>query len=289
MVKQNRFVLLPLDGSSTSLTALEPARVLADACGSSLRILHICDSELPQTDIREHLGLSEDEVPQATIEIATGNPADVIIEYTKTSLMDSVVMATHGESEQPHGLTGPVTSRVLLESQADVVVIRPRAHMEGIERILVPMDGTPSAAEAMPTALNLAKRTGASIHMLHVPPLRVDATLLEPGTLLFEGALDEADDLQRLRDEFIERFVCCHPSYSEEIPIHLEIGAGEPTQEILRAIRRVKADMVVASWHGSLGSGHAQTLKRLVCQSDAPILVVKVQAHTRTSHLILAG
>ena len=288
MVKQNRFVLLPLDGSSTSLTALEPARVLADACGSSLRILHICDSDLPRTDIREHLGLGEDEVPQATIEIVAGNPADVIIEYTKTNLMDCVVMATHGKSEQPQGLTGPVTSQVLLESQADVVVIRPRAHMKVIERILVPMDGTPSAAEAMPTALNLAKRTGASIHMLHVPPLKEDAALLEPGTLLFDGGLDKADDLLRLRDEFIERFVCCHPSYSEEIPIHLEIGIGEPTQEILRAIKRVEADMVVASWHGSLGSGHALTLKRLVCQSNAPILVVKVQAHTRTSHLILA-
>lgn len=126
--------------------------------------------------------------------------------------------------------------------------------MTRINRILVGVDFSPEAEVALSHALQLAKRTGATLTLAHVVPLPADLTadssydpLFRAPTLAVELVARQRDDAQGLLAEVANqcraRGVDCEALLIDDTPSDgLARGAGE-----------AHADLIVVGSHGRTG------------------------------------
>jgi nucleotide-binding universal stress UspA family protein len=138
--------------------------------------------------------------------------------------------------------------------------------------IVLATDGSPSAAQATKTAIELARATGARIHVVTAWSIPVSAFGAAP--LL---ASPELDDVER------ERAREAGTAAVEEIaaaglPVSLEVREGPPVEEICAAAGEQAADLVVLGAHGwgaltrlLVGSVSAGVVHRAPC----PVLVAR--------------
>ena len=150
-------ILLPLDGSDVSESALTPARNVAQAFGARLHLLQVLSSTdqfaltrgmdygalnsgysqnlideviaAQSAGVEEYLdgvaaGLRADGVDVVTA-TADGTAADRIIEYAEAEGIDLIVMSTHGRGGVRRFLVGSVTDRVIRSTNLPVLVAHP--------------------------------------------------------------------------------------------------------------------------------------------------------------------
>lgn len=132
-------VLIPVDGSDRSWEAFEYATELFE--NPRLTVLYVVDpaegdyldeGDEPveqSAEIREQVAARAESDfsgnPDAvTVEIATGKPAQTIIDHTKNNDVDHVVIASRGRSGVRRLLLGSVAEKVLRRSSVPVTVVR---------------------------------------------------------------------------------------------------------------------------------------------------------------------
>lgn len=145
-----------------------------------------------------------------------------------------------------------------------------------LNNILVPLDGSTFGEHALPLALALARRAGASLHLVNVQ---------RPVADIYGPAPFSTDDLesrvrQRLRDEamaYLES-VSKRLKKGHSVPVHLRLLDGEIAESLRAEVQRLGADLVVMTTHGRgtlsrlwLG-GNADELVRTL---SAPVLLVR--------------
>jgi len=133
-------VLVPTDGSEGTRQAAEHAIDHADRFDAPLHVLYVVDERLNQTagtgpavalDVLEDAGrraidrvISQAEAADVdTIEgsVATGSPAQAILDYSDQNDIDLIVMGTHGRTGIDRYLLGSVTEKVVRLSDAPVL------------------------------------------------------------------------------------------------------------------------------------------------------------------------
>ena len=126
--------------------------------------------------------------------LLTGDPAAVILDACQTERPSLVALSTHGRSGPARWIRGSVAERVLRACEVPLLLANPRALADApaspgelrVERILVPLDGSPGAAAITPSVLELARVFQAEVILLHVGgavPVPLDTPMLVP-TLL---------------------------------------------------------------------------------------------------------
>jgi nucleotide-binding universal stress UspA family protein len=159
-------------------------------------------------------------------------------------------------------LLGSTAGAVLRRSPVPVLVTRRRA-LSSVRRVLLPVDfdvGSERAARFV--AGRLPAR--AAVHALFVvpPPLSVDPDLLN-------YVADERAIERDLRG-FLSSTGLARARYEVRM-------FGEPAEEILRAARRVGADLIVISTHGRSGLPRhllGSVAEKVVHHADRPVLVL---------------
>jgi nucleotide-binding universal stress UspA family protein len=148
--------------------------------------------------------------------------------------------------------------------------------MGSIHQLLVPIDGSPSSAKAMATAVQLARLNGARIRLLHV----VDELDYVNG---FETPRTYREDVVPLMHAAGERLLArmrrlatnkCVPCDS----VLLESGAGRICDRVAEQARQVHADMIVLGSHGRRGLARmfmGSDAEQIVRHAPVPVLVVK--------------
>jgi nucleotide-binding universal stress UspA family protein len=135
-------ILIPTDGSQTSLVALETGIEMARLMGSEVTGLYVMDNsayaafpgELEWDAIKDMLA-QESETALGTVEeaceehglpcqvqVREGHPADEILAAGEDH--DLIVMGTHGRSGLEHLLLGSVTEKVIRHAGCPVLVVR---------------------------------------------------------------------------------------------------------------------------------------------------------------------
>jgi nucleotide-binding universal stress UspA family protein len=131
--------------------------------------------------------------------------------------------------------------------------------------ILCPVDLSASSRAALRVAATMADQFNARLTVLFV-----DDPLLSQASQRF----DEDELAKRTRTEltrFVERAVGPHPQYK------YEIVNGEPAVEIIKAARRVPADLIVMGTQGHRGPKRlffGSTADAVLRRSTGPVLVV---------------
>jgi nucleotide-binding universal stress UspA family protein len=137
-------ILVPVDGSDNSYRALEAALVLSEKLGSNISVVNVME-QVPITHIESEKLLSElleaykkenqeilskcsDIARQKGIAIKTvllqGNPAPVILDYSKKENFDLVIMGSRGMGKFKELIIGSVSSKIVHHSPCAIMIIR---------------------------------------------------------------------------------------------------------------------------------------------------------------------
>ena len=146
------------------------------------------------------------------------------------------------------------------------------------KRILVPIDGSPTAKRGMDEALRLARQQGARVCLVSVTGLFVITPLLGRGAYV-------ADVTQYLRDS-AEKLLALAAKLARSRGVAaetalVEFNGSHAAEAIVEQARKWRADLIVMGTHGRRG------ISRFTLGSDAdlvartspvPVLLVKGRA-----------
>lgn len=302
MSRKLQTILVAVDFSTGSRSALDQAARLAALHGARLHVLHVIDRDALAALADKHVEPFEKAVKTATeggmraldqwlaqaqapagteVTIAIDAPLHGILEHVKSLKADLLVAGIAGSGENTTG-AGSVAGKMARKSPVDVLLVR-SGHPQPFQKIVAGIDFSPHSERVAALAREIAAQDAAAVDFLHV--------WSDPGTMLpligpfGESGLGMAQATASPREELIS-------SLASRLHEFVQTAAqGIQTQEALhedanvgRGIadhaRAVGADLIVMGALGRtnlrylfLGSTAERVLGRLPCS----VLVVKPQ------------
>lgn len=256
-----KHILVPTDGSQSSVMAEETAAAIAKKTGASITAFYVLPElwslyPLPEAVERDLSGsvhqrsenilnsaraLFDEENVLATAETASGDPADNILRFAKEGY-DLIVMGAHGENETDPYALGSVTRRVIMHADLPTLVTK---KVTRLSRILVCVDGSDDSKEALSYAVRLAEKMDSEITLINVQEQRLHKTspkvAEEFGSRVFESVLTV---VEKTKLKFDRRLVL-----------------GVPSKTILETSKKGSYDMIV------LGRRGVRTVRRFLLGS----------------------
>ena len=277
----NETIMVPLDGSPLAETALPAAVALAHATGRSLLLLGVAVPParlgglgwppaalitpvpwwpLELADYEGYLaGVAARLQPRGLpveILLRQGDPAtEILAEVADNPALHTIAMATHGRSGVARTVLGSVAERVLQAAAVPVLLVRggsppAAATPPAYQRILVPLDGSPFAAQALDTATDLAGRTGATLLLLAVLPPLQTLSFAEAGLRPYWS---EAARIAAADSATLALTTTAVRLESQGLAVRTLLRHGSPAAEIVRCATDEAADLIVLATHGRSG------------------------------------
>ena len=187
-------ILVPLDGSPLSESALPYAEALAKRTGASLAFLRAAhkpvaplgdvatDTQRAVMDAEGYLDVLSGQLAKRGFEVQTGVPfggsaTDWIIQEIDLRKVDLIVMATHDRIGPDRWVHGSVAEAVVHRAAIPVMLVRDgpdqspaQAWDESQPVLILPLDGSELAEAALPTVKELVQTLGARVVLLGVTP-----------------------------------------------------------------------------------------------------------------------
>jgi len=285
-------ILVPIDFSRPSDSALALARELAGPFKAEIHLLHVrtvVDSPIVSPDdldeVERILAMS-DAKTQQTLESSTEgidapthchvrrgvSPSDAIIDAVSELDCGLVIMGTQGRRGLKGLLVGSVAKEVVQRSPVPVLTIRVEAdHGFPPGKILVAYDSSDESLQAVLLAAEWARILSAEITLLHV---------MEPITYpdFYAHYTFRANHMKRLSER-------CHEALNEIGMEHLEAVSYDtavvhamPAEGIANVASAQGFDLVVLATRGLSGIAHAlfgSVAERVTQISTVPVLSVR--------------
>lgn len=286
-------ILVPLDGSPLAESVLPYVAELARCTGAEVEIVTaVSDVSLWDPiatavawEREEELALGytesqreglESNGVKATTKVVRGDPAKAIVSAAAEDGSELIALSTHGRSGISRWLFGSVTGRVLENSKAPLLIVRPPEmdHPGGaINKILVPLDGSELAERVLPMVEELAKDCGSTIVLMQaVPPLTA-----YPGVEAYAASAvgEVLTDMQKKSKEYLNGLVA--KLEGKGLKAAAVSTTSLPTESILTAADEVDADLIAIATHGRSGLGRfvlGSVADAVIRRSHRPCLVV---------------
>jgi nucleotide-binding universal stress UspA family protein len=196
-----RNIMVPVDGTSFSREAVLQGLRLASLYGGTLRLVRVAsarslsaggeaigsDSALGvhAAQLADLYAIAAECRAHSTINVTAslerGPIVDALCGYARRNGVDLIVMRSHGRSGVARIWFGSVADSLIRETGVPVLVVGPPSVGTAIERgfshrkILVPLDGSVLAEQALPPAVSIARIEGAIIFLTMVVAPRASA------------------------------------------------------------------------------------------------------------------
>jgi nucleotide-binding universal stress UspA family protein len=280
-------VLVALDGSSAAAAALPFARELAARLGAQVTALSSVTPETSETELRQTIG--QQLQPGETLEVRMhpGEPQAAILAAAAQSDVALLVLTTHGRLIEPGRLLGSVAEAIVAGTTRPIVLVRPEAAATAagartlaLQRLLLPIDGTPSTALALQPVTDLAHRLGIPIDLLYVAAL-THARPAERGSISAPRYVDQPHhELPHWAREVTSRLCACIAACPPDVDVRMHLATGEIGAEIERFAAEHATDMIVLVRHSQLEPGRATVLRYILDHTPCPVLLVSGVALT---------
>jgi nucleotide-binding universal stress UspA family protein len=282
-------IVIPLDRSQLSESAIPFGVLLAQTLGSEIDFLHVIDKDDAEKTVaaEEYLSTIVERFPPPAghrAVIRAGDAAEGILEASGGA-NTMVVMATHGYTGLRRMILGSVADAVVRNARVPVALIRNddefRLPQERLSRLLVPLDGSERATQALPVAIELAKASQASLDLLHViVPVSVgelgagmDAGYIPPE--VYESMMDELEIVAR---EDLQ--TAAETAQQAGVDTTMYSPVGTPADSILHLSGETQADAIVMSTHGRGGARRVllgSVATSIVQRSKVPVIVIPAE------------
>jgi nucleotide-binding universal stress UspA family protein len=144
--------------------------------------------------------------------------------------------------------------------------------MVDFRRILVPIDFSTHSARAFETGIELAKKFGSKLHLLHCYQINVGA--ISPYGIVIPESFDREirEAASRQLGEWRDK------AAARKVEVEAEISASFPSEAIASTAERIGADLIVMGTRGLSGIKHVMlgsVAERTVRIAPCPVLTVK--------------
>jgi nucleotide-binding universal stress UspA family protein len=179
----HREIVVPLDGSARSESALTPAAMLARREGAPLRLLSVV-SAADQVAPRAAYLRNEARVVSAAdtaVTVLVGNrPAATISEAVGDGADAVVCMATHAHTGLGRLAFGSVAEEVVRASRAPVLLVGPHSGRDAplqFKHLIVAIDGSAISESILPAAIAWARADGMRLILANALPIDAEMQL----------------------------------------------------------------------------------------------------------------
>ncbi|TQQ79401.1 universal stress protein [Halonotius roseus] len=286
-------ILFPIDDSDGVAAVRDSVYALAAAHDATLHVLNVADTAHDSVtrigdqvvDALEQAGeqivdetaakAAEQGIPTETA-VIQGGVAATITTYAETAEIDLIVMPTQGRTGIEERLLGSTTERVSRETPVPLLTLRPDAAplTTPIERLLVPTDGSDTAAGALDVGIELAVADGSTLQLL---------SIIDTG--LFGGDL-RADQYTESLTSAAERIIDDARDRATAAGVADVVTAVEDDESVAGGIRSYAADAdsdcIVVGTHGRTGLDRyllGSVTETLIRTAPVPVLVVPPTEH----------
>ncbi len=253
-----RDIVVPLDGSSFSESAIAVAGWIATESGARLHLVraHVPHDEDPveqpaRAAVAHYLNemaawLAEGGTKDVRVETLDGSPALAIADYVDRVDADLIVMTTHGRTGAERRRLGSVSSVVAHHARCPVLLTRGVAgeyvpKRVTLDNIIIAVDGTEPPEDVAGLALKFATLDHPAFRIMHTLS---PALALQPA---IAGELDDAEQERRAREQG-EIYVCEIARRLRQAGLRAEVlvtVAEEPAKAIFEAAEHYHAGAVV--------------------------------------------
>lgn len=287
-------IMLPLDGSSFSETAIPVALSIAERQGARIDVVAIPETppesgvegrmQEAAVDYLDRIGrqVKGDRDLEVQTTLLQGAVAATLEEFAAGSDTDLIVMATHGRGPFSRLWLGSVADALIRHAPCPVLLVRPDDHgreaasrFSSVRRVLLPLDGSAVAEAIVDHALAIGVEGQTRYTLLRVvqhPEVPISVYL--PDTIQLVHA---AEEVERQAERYLERIAAELTSRGAEVDTDMLVDP-HPGSAILRYADEHAIDLVAMATNGHGG------LKRTVLGSvtdkvlrgtDKPILIYR--------------
>ncbi|PEN15219.1 hypothetical protein CRI94_02760 [Longibacter salinarum] len=297
-------ILVPTDGSPTSVRALGYAAVLAERTGARIHIVNVDEREpklseviaIRESDILDDLHadllprhdefeddeeLDLDDFPEQTIQrtIICRSAAEGIVTYANENDIDIIIMGTHGRSGFERAVMGSVAEEVVRTASCPVLTACPRAGdidpthpiRPEVATILVPVDLSSATEEVIERAARAAKIFNASVELFHI----IERVSLPPAYGVGAPALD-TEAIERRAHKFLEEQASALENSG--ISVRVNVQSGHAATSILERVESDRPGLVVIGTHGFRGIKRAilgSVAEQVIRHAESPVLTIR--------------
>ena len=290
-----RRIVVPVDGSAFAESAISTALAIAAKTDGEVRLAMVNEPvNLPpgtwaEAFLENHARYLETAVAkvedgaaegvQVSSVLLEGEVSRALVAEAEAWEADLVVMSTHGHGGLARIWLGSVTDEVVRASPAPVLLVRPPEDGRdlpvapaGFRHVVITLDGTPFAEQAIEPALALGRLFGASFTLLRTVPYPVMVSAYLPDTVeQNETFFLQAEELARTYLEEV-RGGLGDPSIGTAV-----IVGPTPARGVLDHVAEHDADLIAMASHGRHGLARAalgSITDKVVRGAGATVLVV---------------
>ncbi len=152
------------------------------------------------------------------------------------------------------------------------------------QHVLVPLDGSKVAEEAVTFIQSLLPAGKVVIHLLTVLPHVEDVSVGGQFPLLSDEMQELASRVQRQQEQYTRAYLDMVAWSLEDggYQVKTHIAVGRPEEHIISIARSLDVDLIVMTSHGQGGNiqwRYGHVTERVLCASNRPVLVVPVRGH----------
>jgi nucleotide-binding universal stress UspA family protein len=145
----------------------------------------------------------------------------------------------------------PTKSKTHAESQTTLSAATEQSAPERVFKILVPLDGSERAAEALPIVEDLCQRLDGELTLVRITPACTPPYAVGAGYLTPELYAQQLYDEERWARLDLERIAT--RLKGQAIPAQIHVEQGDPAAAIIDAASAMGASLVVLTTHGCTG------------------------------------
>jgi nucleotide-binding universal stress UspA family protein len=295
-----RTILVPLDGSAFGEQALPVALSIAQHAGATVRLAHVHMtgqspfmnlSAISTEDIDRQARVLEraylERAAQCAssclgtptpIDLLDGPVAAALCAYAQAHNIDSIIMSTHGRGALGRVWLGSVATALIRQAPAPILLVRPQeaythsTQTPVFQHVLIPLDGSPLAEQALEPAIALGTLTQARYTLLQA----LDPLIAEHTRPPYAVGLDRQllADVKENATAYLERVATRLRDRSLQVETTLVVGTA--AQAICDYARAHAVDLIAMATHGHGGLSRlllGSVTDAVVHTADVPILL----------------
>lgn len=298
-----RSIMMPLDGSAFGEYALSLGLGIARRAGASVRLVHVCEPqprsrlfegaprEQPaEAEARASRYLSqmaaflsaEWEVPVTTA-VLSGPAAEMLRAEAEARSIDLVVLTSHGHGPLTRAWLGSVAHALARTLPMPLLIARPRAEATDLlehvaepplQRVLLPLDGSPLAEAGLAPALALGGLMGAQYTLVQA----IDPPVLGYAPAAYVGGLDQQilEQLRAAGQEYLNKTATRLREQGAQVST--ELVYGPPALAITDYAREHAFDLIAMATHGRTGAARlllGSVAEQVLQGTNLPVLLYR--------------
>jgi nucleotide-binding universal stress UspA family protein len=274
-------ILFPLDGSARAEAALRWAHLLPTR---EIRLLRVCQEgdagHIAATDYLADVAARI--IPaECTVEtrVMHGGPAETIVAAAADA--DLIAMCTQGAGGGGRLFFGSVADEVARHAPVPTLLLRgghDPISTAPLRRVVVPLDGSLAAEQALPLAVRLARMLETAVHLVTVAEILDVEDGEAPAPQRHNGTPEDPTSPDETREAYVQRIA--EALRKRGVSATAEVRAGVPARELLETVD--VGDVLVLTTHGRGAAQRWQigsVAEKLSRQAAAPVALVRVDPH----------